>query len=462
MARLDTTGREAAIARALSAATARPEPERVMLPWKTGSYMATVVELGVHDVVLNPASHRIRAQLESAPRFEVVDRDPFGPEAQAIIESLLREAKEFEGLKDNLAEFGQVEPGVVTINGLLINANTRCVALRDNGARYIRVAVLPADAAEEEVDRLELRLQMKRDFHSDYTFTNELLFIEDLIRKYRYDPQDIAVEMGWATRSDKGALRRQAARVGKHIRMLALIREVQQRCGGRIPLTDFDSNRQSILELDDDYEALKENDLPGARELRVGRLAAMLVDAGYRDLREIDARFVETYLVPAMEDRAALRPFIDALTRRPDAGLGEDLPGLDLLAEFQPQTAVPARSAEPILDLLADSFGNETIVLKSGAREETVGRELFKDLIRTSIAGAAEDSRLDREEGDLLVRPLDLVRKATKQSRAALDALGQVEGHLEFDIDRMRQAIGELGEVYGALVRATSDGSSNE
>jgi len=167
--------RAQSIRTALAAAEKRSDVERVRIAWKDTDLMATVVEIPLSSVVLNHRSHRIRAQLESSPRAEFVRRDPFSNEAQDVISELLRDTGRFDELRDNLKDRGQLDPGVVTHTGLLVNANTRCVALRELRKRHIRVAVLPEDATEEEIDRLELRLQMKRDFRRDYTFTNELL-----------------------------------------------------------------------------------------------------------------------------------------------------------------------------------------------------------------------------------------------------------------------------------------------
>lgn len=448
--------RTAAIASAAAAANSTPGAERIRLAWRTADITAIVVEIPVDKVVLNPKSHRIRAQLESSPARDSVTRDPFAPEAQAAIAELLRQADEFEDLKVNLRDVGQIEPGVVTANGLLVNANTRCVALRDIGARYIRVAVLPPDAAQEEIDRLELRLQMKRDFHSDYTFTNELLFIEDLIEKYRYQPDFIAVEMGWASRSDAGALRRKTDQVRQYLRMLALIRDVQNMSGGRLRIVTFDGHGQAIMELDEEFERLKQSDNRAAQELRDARLVGLLANVGYRELREIDSEFVETYLVPAMEDRPGLRPHVEALTMRLTAASLDEIPGLDVLEEVREPS--PARSAAPLLDLLTRSVDEETVTITGhNGSSHSVPRPYFCDELKIAMEGAADDVRLAKAAGDQLNRPLDLVRKATKQIRAAIEAYLAVKDHAEFDISRMQAAVTELGTAQTKLVGLFTD-----
>lgn len=449
------TDRRALIARMVEVANARPDAERVRLPWRTGEYFATVVELPLEAVLLNPHSHRIRAQLESSPARDQIENNPLSDQSQVLISNLLREVSEFEDLRANLKDVGQIEPGVVTADGLLINANTRCVALRDIQAKYVRAAVLPGDATAEEIDRLELRLQMKRDFHSDYTFSNELLFIEDLVRRYRYQPEAIAIEMGWASRADAKALARKAEQASSYLRMLAIIREVQHMAEGRLQIVQFDGSRQALMELDEEIERLKASDYEAARELRDARLVGLLAGAGYRELRKIDANFIDNYLVPSMEERPGLRPFIESLTVPADQpSPAGDPVGLELFDDPAPALAEPRRSATPMLELLTKSHGTPNVTVRSSEGNQLeLDRIFFCNELRLAIEGAAEDVRLDREQGDLVSRPLELVRKAIRQTRLAIDAYGMAADRPEFEIDRMRSLSRELGATHADLAK---------
>ena len=109
-----------------------------------------------------------------------------------------RTAEEFAALKDSLFREGQTDPGVMTHEGVLVNANTRAVAMRefeDPAKRYIRVAVLPPTAQPSEMALLELRLQMQKELKVDYSLTNELLFIEELSNERGLSDGQIAREL---------------------------------------------------------------------------------------------------------------------------------------------------------------------------------------------------------------------------------------------------------------------------
>ncbi|MEI2815870.1 MAG: hypothetical protein V9E99_05370 [Microthrixaceae bacterium] len=131
---------------AVDAAKGLP-PRTLDLRWKGTSQTLPVVKVPLAATVLNPRSHRIRGELESrGDEADVVTSDPYSGEAQDLIARILRETKGFDDIKAALErDGGQRDPGVITHKGLLVNVNTRRVALGDLGAEYIDVAVLPAD-----------------------------------------------------------------------------------------------------------------------------------------------------------------------------------------------------------------------------------------------------------------------------------------------------------------------------
>ena len=209
-----------------------PERHEVKrLPWTGGDHLhCSVIVMSVDEVLLNPSSHRIRAQLQDDPRWAELSAAPHSPAAQALIEETVRQARspeEFTALKDSLVKEGQTEPGVITYKGLLVNANTRVVALRsvdDPAKRYVRVAVLPESAQQDQMSLLELRLQMQKDLKVEYSLTNNLLFIEELSVDRRVPEAQIAQEL----RIHPDNPRKGENEVRLRLQMLDLIRSMQK------------------------------------------------------------------------------------------------------------------------------------------------------------------------------------------------------------------------------------------
>jgi hypothetical protein len=148
------------IEKALSARLERPETEKPSMPlvWRNNAEkFFPVVDLPIDVPLLWADSHRIRAELE-APEFEFVRKERITAAAQTALHELWRKAhRKFDKLKESLEVEGQTEPGVITREGILINGNTRLVALRELGKQWIRVAVLDSDVHPFELADLELR-----------------------------------------------------------------------------------------------------------------------------------------------------------------------------------------------------------------------------------------------------------------------------------------------------------------
>ena len=416
-----------------------PEPERIPVPWQDSAKTFPVITIPLDTVVLNPKSHRIRAQLESHPQRSLVEQSPYCEESQEVITQILRNTEGFDRLKTNLEEEGQRDAGVITRAGLLVNGNTRAAALRDIGKQYIRAAVLPGDATQQEIDELELRLQMKRDLKQEYTFTNELLFVDELITRYNRSHEQIALELRWATSRSPKDLARGRERVSQSVRILSLIRQLQVLSGNKLPLTDFDEKTQALIEVNEEYQSLRQVDPDKAAKVRDTRMIGVLVGLGYRELRQIDDRFLNDYFVPALTDNKALGKYADALTTQETTN--QDLPGLDILPA---PPAEPDRAAEPLLRLIAASATDDQVELPAAAERVTLPRDQVIDIVRGTMEEAADTARLDKKAEDQRGAPIMRLQSAERELRRALEAYRRIKTDGSFDHGRLKQLFSKL------------------
>jgi len=423
------------------------DSERIPVPWQDTMKTFPVIKISLDSVLLNPRSHRIRSQLESHPHRQLVLESPFSEESQEVITAVLRETEGFERLKINLTEEDQREAGVVTRAGLLVNGNTRAAALRDIDKKYIRVAVLPGDATQEEIDELELRLQMKQDLKQDYTFTNELLFVDELITRYNRSHEQIALDLRWAASRSQKELNQGKDRVCQSVRILSLIRQIQELSGQKLRLTEFDEKKQVLIEIDGDYQQARGVDPEKAAKVRDTTMIGVLVGLGYRELREIDERFLENYLVPALSEDKLLGRYVDALTTEQQSE--EDLPGLEVLP---PQAQESERGPGLLLRLVAASANDERVELPTGDAERvTLPRDDVIEAIRRAMDEAAESARLDRRAGNQLRAPIVHLESAERSLRLGLEAYRAVKGDPSLDQKKLNRLFGKIGRTMEAF-----------
>lgn len=448
---MNEAGRTARIAAAVNAALGSPATtERVSIHWNGRPIQVEVVYVPLDSVVLNPKSHRIKAELESHPMRAEVDRNPFSEAAQRVIADLLRKTEGYADLKANLEADGQRDYGVTTRAGVLVNANTRAVALRELGVVDIKVAVLPSDADQPSIENLEAHLQVKRDYRQPYSFPNELLFIQDLTNRGRSD-EDIARDLGWATSDSPMELRKGVERVAQSRRILSLLVDVSGRSGGRVPLTAFTGARQALVELDNEVEKLKSRDPRAANRLRDLRMLAILANVGYREIRNIDDTLLKDYLPEAFGDYAVLADI--PLTAPPAATVVEDAGEADDLALFvDPVGASPEEETldyNGILDALLHSHGSDSILLPGST--EPVERTEVVDALEQAFRIAGDDYRADKTAGGQAAATVKMLSDATKKVNKVTSIVNRVRHDGTFPARELNEAVAVLGRSIQAL-----------
>jgi hypothetical protein len=396
-----------------------------------------VVKLEVDVPLLNARSHRLQAKLEGHPERALVEDAPWDDRAQTIVAEVLKERhRNYEKLKDSLDQEGQRDPGVITREGVLTNANTRAVGLRELGAgdkRWIRVAVLPPDASPQELAELELALQVQDPLKDDYALTEELLFIEEMARAYEKTAKQIAQDLRWAT-TDGRSLRAGAEQVEQRRRILALIREMQKLTRPPLPLTFFDDKLEQLKALEKTYTAKRQDDPVAARRFRNNWLASSLAGAGsVHDLRAVDEDFI-SFLRPRLEEDTKLGDKSEELLEAKENGDASKPPGVDILdSDDDVDESDEQGDVTPLLNLLAaDLVSQKPSVSVPGGGEE-LDRDDFKSRIKQATKEAIKDRKaLDKAVGEL-EEPIDQLREAARRLHKAESSYRSVRKTSQFD-----------------------------
>lgn len=431
------------------AAKARDASETHSIPWQNSRTLLKVINISVDSVLLNPASHRIRSQIESHQNAHDIHEDPFAEDAQDLIAEMLKETLGYNALLESLRESGQIETGIITYTGVLINANTRLVAMRELEEDYIRVAVLPESATESEITELEARLQLAKDYKQDYTLTNELLFIKEQI-DLGTSKEDLAILLGKAQSRNRTQLNKGIAEIEQSIRILQHIREMQHASGGDIRLTFFDDHESALTEADNAYTALRDKNLREAERVRDGRMAGVLIGVTYRNLRNWDNdSFVKGYLEPRLEEEVELVESLFAgESQTADSAEQDRDNGLDV---FEDQEERKGTQVDPtnMLELVAGMYGKEDDeeVCEGVTKLDFYGR------LQDCITQAAEDREQEKRDERRQSTPVRLIKEARQRldrAREAIERLasqGANRGKLEYELRYLRKAHDALIEA---------------
>lgn len=431
------------------------------LKWRGGEIILPVITIDLDLVLLNPHSHRISGQLQSldkATQKGVAD-DPFGEESQAIVADVLRQTAGFDGIRNAVGRDGQLEPGVITIAGVLINANTRAVALRELRQPYIKVVVLPADATSKEIVDLELQLQMEVPVKQEYTLTSRLLFIEDLIESGRS-----VAEVGRALRPDltesKAHQKVATESVQQDLRLLGIIRDVIEASGGRLTFVYFDEKKQVLVEIDEDYQKMKNTQPDEAVRVRDAQLTGLICDIGYNNMRQVDSQLLDDYVAPAMSEEIFFNGYADHLLgRASDDSFADTVEGLDVFDDLDHAAPNDSPHLGRLFKLLAASDEEDIIEIPTsdGSDPALVPRKALVANMHGVLVTAVENKLRDGKKLDDLIAPITFLKDAARAVDKAAVAYGNVSTRSGFDLAKFDQARAELGRAVDDLEAKLAD-----
>jgi hypothetical protein len=407
----------------------RHETMRVHLT--TGETFCDVIHLRADEVLLNHRSHRIRSQIEGDPEWETVKSDPTSEAAQRFIQDRVRHARsdqEFNELRESLIREGQTEPGVMTRDGVLVNANTRAVAMReidDPDKRNIHVAVLPTTLQPDEIGLLELRLQMQKELKVEYTLTNHLLFIEELSNDRGMPDEAIAREM-FPENIKKGALQ-----VPLRLKYLDLIRRMQIIPTKPLRLTDFDVLAlQHMSEVYTKHERLQNEDPEQARVYLESFVLSVLVGVvSVHQIREIDPDFIKEYVLPSLEEDLEVGAHAVKLAE-PTTSTGDSPKGVNAL--IGGSISIENGDAPNVLGLIDAISGKDHNVRIPGTIL-ILEKSDIKEAVNFAFATAIKDKRRDARESNRLEAPNEAVKFAIREIVRAKDSLKAAVGDPDYD-----------------------------
>jgi hypothetical protein len=403
--------------------------ETVTIDWRGRPLSVPVITMPVGLLSYNPSTHRIRAQRSINPELEKeVDTNPFSSKAQDYLQSLLKcdptdPAKvdpSYVTLKEDLKLHGQSDPGIITRAGVLVNGNTRQVALKELGQKHIRVGVLPSDTSIDDIQAIELALQLRKDHKRDYSFMNLLLAIDERVGS------QLATDI-------QREFRIKSASYDRYRWILEFVRDAIRRSTVEIDgvtaslnLADFESHQGKLEELHRAYAGLKPKSPDDAEALREQRLLALSLGKSKTDLRLIEPDFSASHMKGLIPD-VPIAPM-------------SKIPGLDI------EVRGPSQEVEKLKAFTTQHLRAKAVAKNHGAiRQEHVSKahELLK------ATDEALDKGLDRAGKQVRVikkryAAADRVSDAVDDLKLATAAVVEARSTANFDPSDLDEALVDL------------------
>ena len=224
-----------------------------------------VIKLPLSYVFVRAENNRIYVQLDEILDATEVMNNNRTHESQEAILKLLRSTPQYRELKDQLETQRQTTPCVITYDGLLVDGNTRCAALKqlvsEGVERSIIVAVLPENLSTPEViNDIEVNNQLVQEVKQPYSFTNRLIWQRKISTDHT--PAQLAKKMGYKR---EGAC---IKKLKKDERMLGYIEEMKS-LRNDLKYAYFDDKEEVLKNLDDSLQrAASQNEINEEQQIR--------------------------------------------------------------------------------------------------------------------------------------------------------------------------------------------------
>ncbi|GAA2592876.1 hypothetical protein GCM10010435_84830 [Winogradskya consettensis] len=361
-------------------------PETIKVEFRGMPLNVQVIDVPVNQLYYNPGTHRIRAQRSHDPaKDRLLDDDPWSAESQEYLHYLLtsqpadpsRRDPRFDELKESLREYRQLEPGLITRSGILVNGNTRRAALKELGELSTRVGVLPESCGWDDIHAVELTLQLRQDHRRDYSYINHLLALEEQIT--------LGLELTGITKifhTTVGALERD-------VWILSSLRDLVSRSSNgpfSLRLMDFENAKEKLFELHRSVKSERHKET--AELLKEARLAAITLDFAKTDVRYIGADFQSRYLEVHLPPD--LKPSAPAQAAKVIPGLNRAVPAI------APKVAAARVLTDKVLKLKAVEAAGVKATPEELA-EASKAKESLLDAFNEAITAAGRDVRLRKK-----------------------------------------------------------------
>ena len=422
---------------ALSSYKERGERKALSIDYRGIDIPLEVIRINPKYLLLNHDNSRLAAQLFDHPQRHVVEKDPTSAVAQDLLADLLRRTVSFSKLKEELRELSQQNAGLISRDGLLINGNTRVVALRDLGCDGVDVAVLPADAMVRDFLDLEMSLQMRQLTQQDYTFTNELLLIEKY-RKYGHNEEELARKMGW--------IRGKKKKVAEATQLLQLINEIRNLVSPPIAYKEFDAKAQHLRDLNEVYINVSHTDITKANDIKWGRIVAMFLGVNKDQTRAIDYDFFQNEVMKRIKKESNALVFLGGFKR---VRIDDDLDDL-LGADDTPDEKLDLRSfTEAVVGTLMDIDGSLKCDFTDDLQE-----------IHNAIRLGAEATITEGKRKSLLLEPATVLQESRISLEGIISLFNDISTlrdfdhrSFEFELNKVKSCIDDLTKELEALKR---------
>jgi hypothetical protein len=190
----------------------------VKIPYRGENKPFKTYQIPLDYLIYNKYNGRIRSLVKTYEKH-YHKLYPENSDDVKILEGYLYKSNETRNKQTeaNIVDLGQRVPGIVTVDGKIIDGNRRASILKRiysqrnskyknhdvDDCKFFVAVILPGEITDDEIRKLEVMYQMGEDAKLDYNPIEKYLMVKDLLDENNFDEDDVAKWMGQGTNVSK-------------------------------------------------------------------------------------------------------------------------------------------------------------------------------------------------------------------------------------------------------------------
>jgi len=199
---------------------------------------------------------------------------------------LSKSSHDTQMFREDLKKRGQIDPGVITAAGVVINGNRRMAILTELHAEfsqdkynYLETSILPRNISDSEIFKIEARLQYAKDYKQEFGAVNELLKMEEGMK--HMSKRELAT-----------LLVRDEKYIDEHLAQLSLLKSYSKYAWKRIDYKKIEEEQltEKITGVENIVRKLKGEERRPSEIAKLLEVQFAYIKSGcsYRDIRDFD------------------------------------------------------------------------------------------------------------------------------------------------------------------------------
>ena len=431
---------------AIAAALAESQHEQPFEIKGSQEYLP-VVSIDIEVPLLSHSTMRVEPTLEELQEWQdgLAER-PWSKEAQDVIARCVKgggDLDTYNELKKSLAK-GQKRPGLMTSEGVMLQGNTRLIALRElaeeaGGVQTISVAVVDEKKYGEKALRLlDWEEQHREEIKRPYALTHQLIAIHKARHESKRQPEQIAETMNLPQAEvEKRLLAYQVFDAMRNLPKTTIKVERFNQFGRQNKLA-----LEAIMALGVKWDALVRAKQEEEAEALLYNwlLASMVGGETTGDLREIGPKWADEFLLPGIlpdadessEDGEAVDPTTIALQKIVENAIEANSAAAS--ASDDPLDVVPQNSeGQAAVRVLVDIFAdNEATISVPGFDHAVVKQDDLRAVTDSRVGDAIARAKEERKLDNALHAPIKHLEEIEEHLKKAEKALQRARKDSEF------------------------------